>query len=282
MVDERTDDRMTSGEIKALLTSRIEAFARRDALALVATLANDCVVESSTSGTIYGRAAVEGVYRHWFTAFPDVTLSSDEILSIGNRAVESLTIRGTDTGGFLGQAPTGKPFQIRSVALYTLKNRQIVHERRVYDLYGLMAQFAGTQSANAAENASVYRATLERARIERELKVAADIQRALLPELLHKASGFEVAAASVPCRAIGGDFFDYYDQPTGAFGFCLGDVSGKGPAAALLAAESQGILGCSVRSGRNTGRRYREPESRAHAPRGGRAVYNGRVWAAEP
>ena len=136
---------------------------------------------------------------------------------------------------------------------------------------------------NTAENANVYRATLERARIERELKVAADIQRALLPELARKASGFEVAAASAPCRAIGGDFFDYYDQPTGAFGFCLGDVAGKGPAAALLAAECQGILGLAQSNlAGNAGRCYRQPESRAHAPRGGRAICNGRVWAVEP
>jgi sigma-B regulation protein RsbU (phosphoserine phosphatase) len=48
-----------------------------------------------------------------------------------------------------------------------------------------------------------------------------------------------LAAASVPCRTVGGDFFDYLDVGESAFGFALGDVSGKGPPAALLAAVVQ-------------------------------------------
>ena len=46
----------------------------------------------------------------------------------------------------------------------------------------------------------------------------------------------------MPCRSIGGDFYDYVDLPTGAFGFALGDVAGKGPPAALLSAMMQGIF----------------------------------------
>ena len=44
------------------------------------------------------------------------------------------------------------------------------------------------------------------------------------------------------CRSIGGDFFEYIDLPVGGFGFALGDVSGKGPPAALLGALLQGNL----------------------------------------
>jgi phosphoserine phosphatase RsbU/P len=48
--------------------------------------------------------------------------------------------------------------------------------------------------------------------------------------------------ASLPSRSIGGDFFDYTDMLDGSFGFTLGDVSGKGPAAALLTAKIQGLF----------------------------------------
>jgi sigma-B regulation protein RsbU (phosphoserine phosphatase) len=58
-----------------------------------------------------------------------------------------------------------------------------------------------------------------------------------------------VAAASMPCRAIGGDFLDYFDLATGGFGFVLGDVAGKGPPAALLAAQLQGIIAVQWYSG---------------------------------
>jgi sigma-B regulation protein RsbU (phosphoserine phosphatase) len=47
---------------------------------------------------------------------------------------------------------------------------------------------------------------------------------------------------SIACRAIGGDFFEYLDFPDGSFGFALGDVSGKGPPAALLTAVLQGLF----------------------------------------
>jgi serine phosphatase RsbU (regulator of sigma subunit) len=240
---------MTRDEIAAFFARRLQAFAQRDAETLSACYVDDCTIESPTAGTVCGRSAADAVIRHWFTAFPDVTMSAQELLIVGNRIVECVIVSGTDTGGFLGEAPTGKPFQFPCVILFTLRDGRIAQERRVWDLYGLMAQLSGTQSPAAAENARVYRATLERARMERELKVAADIQRALLPDLHRSTANFQVAAASVPCRAIGGDFFDSYDYANGAFAFCLGDVAGKGPPAALLAAELQGILAAQSQHG---------------------------------
>ncbi|MCY0672158.1 SpoIIE family protein phosphatase, partial [Klebsiella pneumoniae] len=53
---------------------------------------------------------------------------------------------------------------------------------------------------------------------------------------------FRAAAASLPCRSIGGDFYDYVEMGNGALGFALGDVAGKGPPAALLSAMMQGIF----------------------------------------
>src|SRR5262249_48210870 len=66
--------------------------------------------------------------------------------------------------------------------------------------------------------------------------------RALLPDRRYRSSSVDIAALSVPCRAIGGDFFDYFELADGAVGFVVGDVSGKGPPAALLTAVLQGIL----------------------------------------
>src|SRR5262249_45306269 len=126
------------------------------------------------------------------------------------------------------------------VSICVLRDGRIAHERRVYDLTGLLQQLA-TDGGVGADTAQIYHVTLERARIEQELKLAAEIQRALLPVLCRKSAGFDVAAASLPCRAIGGDFIDYFNLPSGGLGFVLGDVAGKGPPAALLAAELQGI-----------------------------------------
>src|SRR4029453_10360259 len=75
-----------------------------------------------------------------------------------------------------------------------------------------------TEAGVAIENARLYRETLEKARIEHELKIAAEIQRALLPEGNHSGAFFQASGTSVQARSIGGDFFDLIDQPDGTFG----------------------------------------------------------------
>lgn len=98
------------------------------------------------------------------------------------------------------------------------------------------------EAAVAIENARQYRERLERVKLEQEMRIAAAIQQALLPQPAASLGYVEVAAASVPCRSIGGDFFDYFGEPGTSFGFTLGDVAGKGPPAALLSALMQGML----------------------------------------
>jgi serine phosphatase RsbU (regulator of sigma subunit) len=102
------------------------------------------------------------------------------------------------------------------------------------------------EAASAIESARLYREATEKAGLERELQLAAEIQRALLPESSQAGPHFSVAAASMPCRSIGGDFFDYFHLPDGRFAFTLGDVSGKGPPAALLSAMIQGAFASQV------------------------------------
>jgi sigma-B regulation protein RsbU (phosphoserine phosphatase) len=74
------------------------------------------------------------------------------------------------------------------------------------------------------------------------LRVAAAIQQSLLPIANREGAFFSTAAASIACRAVGGDFYDYVDLPTEQFGFIVGDVAGKGSPAALLAAAVLGMF----------------------------------------
>ena len=99
------------------------------------------------------------------------------------------------------------------------------------------------EAAVAIENARLYREALERAKLDQELKVAAAIQQSLLPASNRSGRFFSTAGTSVPCRSVGGDFFDYVDLASGEFGFILGDVAGKGAPAALLAAALLGSFG---------------------------------------
>src|SRR5262252_2036685 len=98
------------------------------------------------------------------------------------------------------------------------------------------------EAALAIENARLYREALDKAKFEQELKVAAAIQQSLLPPAARDGVFYSTAAASLACRAVGGDFFDYVDLDGGQFGFIVGDVAGKGSPAALLAAAVLGMF----------------------------------------
>jgi serine phosphatase RsbU (regulator of sigma subunit) len=99
-----------------------------------------------------------------------------------------------------------------------------------------------TEASVAIENARLYKEKLEKSRMDQEMRIAAEIQQALLPNPLVSRDFVEAAASSIPCRSIGGDFFDYSDESVATFGFTLGDVAGKGPPAALMSALMQGMF----------------------------------------
>jgi sigma-B regulation protein RsbU (phosphoserine phosphatase) len=79
-------------------------------------------------------------------------------------------------------------------------------------------------------------ATLDRARIalDEQLKLAAEIQRKLLPPIPGEALGLRWCARMVPAYAIGGDFYDFLPVSDDALFVIVGDVSGKGIPAALM------------------------------------------------
>lgn len=233
---------LPNDDIAAIFARLQTAYAKRDAAAIAAHYAEDCVVDSPVAGIHSGPLAVERTLRAVFTSFPDLSLIPHELLIAGNRAVWMGRWVGTDSGGFMGLPPTGKPISFGMIFLYTFDHEhRIVHEQRVYDFSRLLMYLSG-EAEPATEGPRLYRQMLERAQHEHELKVAASIQQSLLPASRYSGRGFAVAASSVPCRAIGGDFFDYFHLPRGGFAFVLGDVAGKGPPAALLASLLQGIF----------------------------------------
>jgi sigma-B regulation protein RsbU (phosphoserine phosphatase) len=90
------------------------------------------------------------------------------------------------------------------------------------------------QAAIALETAHLHRQALEKERLERELDLAADIQRRLLPTVFPRLEGFELAGWSRPARHVGGDYYDLLRLPGDRVAAILADVSGKGLPAALM------------------------------------------------
>ncbi len=77
---------------------------------------------------------------------------------------------------------------------------------------------------------------------ERELQRAEEIQRSLLPGQIPQIPGFEVAAAWLPARTVGGDYYDVLRLGDRRLGICIADVVGKGVSAALLMANVQAAV----------------------------------------
>lgn len=77
---------------------------------------------------------------------------------------------------------------------------------------------------------------LHRYQLQLELVYAAEVQAKLLPRSYPRIPGFEVAAQCLPAKQVGGDFFDWLEVDPGVWSLTLGDVMGKGMAAAMLMA----------------------------------------------
>ena len=89
-------------------------------------------------------------------------------------------------------------------------------------------------AAIRVENARLVEARLERERFERELALASEIQQRFQPTAPPHVNGYELQGISFPCYEIGGDYYDFIEREDGRLVIALGDVSGKGTAAALL------------------------------------------------
>jgi serine phosphatase RsbU (regulator of sigma subunit) len=109
------------------------------------------------------------------------------------------------------------------------------HERQVL-------RACADQFALMIENARLTDRVVEQETLRRDIALASDVQRRLLPDAPPRADGAEFAAVSVPARRIGGDYYDFVELPDRAIGIAQADVSGKGVAAALIMSVVQASL----------------------------------------
>lgn len=89
-------------------------------------------------------------------------------------------------------------------------------------------------AAIRVENARLLEERFERERMERELALATEIQQKFQPSSAPSVPGYDLHGISFPCTEIGGDYYDFIKRDNGRMLIALGDVSGKGTAAALL------------------------------------------------
>lgn len=99
-----------------------------------------------------------------------------------------------------------------------------------------------SSAALSIKNARMAEALVEQERVRRELELAAEIQRSLLPAEGDDSSA--VHGVNCPARTVSGDFYDFFPLDDGRICFNLGDVSGKGMNAALLMAKTASLFRC--------------------------------------
>nr|WP_298681791.1 SpoIIE family protein phosphatase [uncultured Dongia sp.] len=124
---------------------------------------------------------------------------------------------------------------------------QVLNKRSGHPFDGLagkdanMLQVMANAAALAISNARLADQLLEQERIKRELELASEIQRSLLPP---EDDDLPICGINRPIREVSGDFYDYFELPDGTIAFALGDVSGKGMNAALLMAKTASLFRC--------------------------------------
>jgi sigma-B regulation protein RsbU (phosphoserine phosphatase) len=92
------------------------------------------------------------------------------------------------------------------------------------------------------ENTRLFQEAIEKQKLEDELNIAREIQKGLLPSVLPSIPHFDIAAANISSKQVGGDYYDVITLDAHRHIIAIGDVSGKGPPAALLMANLQATI----------------------------------------
>jgi serine phosphatase RsbU (regulator of sigma subunit)/HAMP domain-containing protein len=106
-------------------------------------------------------------------------------------------------------------------------------------------RFAATlasQAALALENAMLYNELREQERLKRELEIAREVQRRLLPDKMPQLEGLQLDGICLPAQEVGGDYYDFFHITDGSLGIVIADVSGKGTSASFYMAEIKGMM----------------------------------------
>ena len=94
----------------------------------------------------------------------------------------------------------------------------------------------------AIENSRLLEESIEKERLEKELDVAREIQRKILPLKAPEIPNLQIASVFIPAFEVGGDYYDFFKINESKLGFVIADVSGKGISAAFIMAEIKGIF----------------------------------------
>lgn len=159
----------------------------------------------------------------WAREFhPERVAEVEQLRGAGVRMAVALRTRREIVGVFLLGPPEGRD-------AYDASDRLLLSSAA--EIFALMI-----------ENARLNDRALEQEKVRRDLALAAEVQRRLLPAQPPPSPAATIAAFTLPARSIGGDFYDFLDLSDGRIGIAIADIAGKGIAAALLTSVVQASL----------------------------------------
>jgi sigma-B regulation protein RsbU (phosphoserine phosphatase) len=107
----------------------------------------------------------------------------------------------------------------------------------------------GSLAMISIENARLFKETLEKQKMEKDLEIARNIQKNLFPKSIPKLKSFEMAAMNLSSKQVGGDYYDIMKLDENNCLVAIADVSGKGVPASLLMANLQAFLKITAKHG---------------------------------
>jgi serine phosphatase RsbU (regulator of sigma subunit)/predicted ester cyclase len=229
---------MSAEDNKALVRRFVRAQWAKDLAALEEMMAPDFVDHS----VLPGQGSTREDYLQ--DVAEDQAASSDAILTIedqmaeGDKVISRLSIRGSHEQEMVtGMPPTGVKLGFTGIIINRVVDGKIAEEWS-----------EGTYAYELTQQ-RLDQELRERERFEQELRVAQRIQQALLPKELPLLDDWDIVPYYQPAREVGGDFYDFLTLQDGRMGVIIGDVSGKGIAAALVMANTQSVLRAVARRG---------------------------------
>jgi serine phosphatase RsbU (regulator of sigma subunit)/predicted ester cyclase len=223
---------MSSAENNKVLVRRfLEAHANGDLGALEEMLAPDFV----NHNLLPGQAPDLGGYLRSFTeyhaAFSDTRYVIEKQVAEGDEVMSIFTASSThDRGEWQGLVPAGKEFKALLILVHRIVEGKIAEE--------------WSQGSGLAEltQRRLEQEMSEREHLEQELRVARRIQQASLPMEVPTLEGWQISPYYQPAREVGGDFYDFFELEDGRVGVVVGDATGKGVSAALVAAATSSMV----------------------------------------
>ncbi len=174
---------------------------------------------------------------------------AEKISKFCNKYLTGLSIKTVDLKDLYKTEITDEKYQYAIIAplkaygkvhgyLFNLRKNNVEFDDEDKSVLETYSDYA----AVAVENSFLLKESIEKERLEKELDVAREMQKKIIPQELPSYDKVDISAVFIPAFEVGGDYYDFFKLEQNKFAFVIADVSGKGISAAFIMAELRGVF----------------------------------------